>query len=206
MTAPARRHRAAARARPRSAAAPARISLAVAALAAGATVWAALPAGSGAAGTRPALVAAGACAVLTVAQLLSTLAAARTEVIPRPDTAVYRSPLAEGVRHTAANVLALPWPQALIVTALALEALHPARPWHTFVLGAVLVAFLLALHLAETGGRPGMLRPHLPLVAAGLGLAALSAGAAVLPAAGPPWLAAVAAIAALLAAGLALPL
>jgi len=45
------------------------------------------------------------------------------------------------------------------------------------------------------------------LLAAGLGLAALSVGAAALPASGPGsgWLAVIAAVAALLAAGLALP-
>ena len=40
--------------------------------------------------------------------------------------------------------------------------MHPARPWHTAMLGAVLLAFLLTLHLAETGDRPSVLRPHVP--------------------------------------------
>ena len=204
MTVPAERRSAAGAVR--RTAAQARITLAVAVLAAGAVLWAALPAAAGRAGTRPLIVVAVASAVLTVAQLAGALAAARTEVMPRLDAAAYRAPLADTARQGVANVLALPWPQALILATLALEALHPGRPWHTAVLGVVLLAFLLTLHLAESGGRPGVLRPHVPLIAAGTGLAALSAGAAFLPAAGSGWLAAVAAIAALLTAGLALPL
>jgi hypothetical protein len=50
-----------------------------------------------------------------------------------------------------------------------------------------------------------VLRPQLPLLAAGLGLAALPAGAAALPTAGSGWLAVVAAIAAVLVAALILP-
>ncbi|HEX9066019.1 MAG TPA: hypothetical protein VF843_13000 [Streptosporangiaceae bacterium] len=183
-----------------------RFTAAVAVLAAGLTAWTALPAGSGRAGTRPLLVLAIISAVLTVTQLAASLFAARTEVRPRLDAAAYRSPLATSVRRTAAGGLALPWPQALIVSALALEALHPARPWHTAVLGAVLLAFVLTLHLADSGDGARVLRPQLPLLVAGLGLAALSAGAALLPPAGSGWLAVAAAIAAVLVAGLAVPL
>ncbi|MGI9007570.1 MAG: hypothetical protein ACR2FU_15470, partial [Streptosporangiaceae bacterium] len=161
---------------------------------------------TGRAGTRPLLAVAVASAVLTAGQLVSELIAVSTVGRPRPGVMVYRAPLSASAQRAATALLALPWPQLLTVAALALEALHPARPWHTAVLGVVLLALLLTLHLAGTGDGPGVLRPHMPLVAAGLGLAALSAGAAILPAAGPAWLAAVAAIAALLTAGLALPL
>ncbi len=76
------------------------------------------------------------------------------------------------------------------------------------MLGVVLLGFLLAVHLAETAASPSAFRPHLPLLVAGLGLAALSAGAAMLPAlgSGAGWLAVVAAIAAVIVAALALPL
>lgn len=192
--------------RPRTRRQQARIAVAVALLAAAGVVWAAAPVHAGRAGTGPVLVLAGAAVLLTVTRLAADMVAERTEVMPRLDAALYRSPLASAAIRVAATTLALPWPQVVVVTTLALEALHPARPWHTAVLGAVLLAFLLTLHLATSGDGPGVLRPHLPLVAAGLGLAALSAGAALLPTAGPGWLAAVAAIAALLTAGLALPL
>jgi hypothetical protein len=38
---------------------------------------------------------------------------------------------------------ALPWGQVLIVAVLVLEALHPARPWHTAVLATLLLGFLV---------------------------------------------------------------
>jgi len=108
-------------------------------------------------------------------------------------------------RRVWASMPVLPWPEGMTVAALGLEALHQARPWHTVVLGVVLLGFLLALHLAETADRPAVLGPQLPLLAAGLGLAALSAGATALPTAGSGWLAVVAAIAAVLVAALTLP-
>ena len=97
--------------------------------------------------------------------------------------------------------------------ALGLEAFHPARPWHTAVLGVALVAYLLATHLAESTGAPGeastVLRSQAPVLAAGLGLLVLAAGSALLPSAGDGlaggWLRAAAAVAAVLAAALALP-
>jgi len=63
--------------------------------------------------------------------------------------------------------------------------LHPSRPWHTAVLGAALIAYLLATHLAESDASPGTLRPQLRVLAVGEGLLALGAGAGMLPAAGP---------------------
>ena len=191
---------------PRRIVAQARISLAVALLAAGTVIWAVLPVTTGRAGTRPLVVLAVASAVLAVAQLIAAQVAASTDAAPRLDTDVFSSPMSRAIRQAVASALALPWPQALIVAALALEAMHPGRPWHTAVLGAVLLAFLLAVHLADTGDRPLVLRPHVPLIASGLGLAALSAGAAYLPTGGSGWLAAIAAVAALITAGLTLPL
>ena len=103
----------------------------------------------------------------------------------------------------------MPWPQATIIAVLGLEALHPRRPWHTAVLGVALLGYLVALYLAETGSRLAVFGPQLPLIAAGVGLAALSVAAAALPAtssgSGSGWLAVLAAIAAIVAAALALP-
>ena len=58
-----------------------------------------------------------------------------------------------------------------------------SRPWHTGLLGAALLAYLFAVHLAESRAGLAVLRPQAPLIAAGLGLLALAAGAATLPAA-----------------------
>jgi hypothetical protein len=77
-----------------------------------------------------------------------------------------------------------------------------------------LIAYLLATHLAESAGGPGeataVLRGQLPVLAAGLGLLVLAAASALLPLAGTGlaggWLRAAAAVAAVLACALALPL
>jgi hypothetical protein len=176
-----------------------RHAAAVAPLAAGAVAWAALPAGGAAPGLRPVLAAAAVCAVFTVATLVAA---------PRPRASSFQGQLAEAAGRFWASIVVVPWSPGLMVAVLGLEALHPSRPWHTAVLGVVLLSFLLALHLAETAAQASVFRPHLPFLATGLGLAALSAGAAMLPGpgAGAGWLAVLAAIAAVLAAAVALPL
>ena len=180
--------------------------LAVAALAAAAVTWAALPMSGARAGARPVLLAAAACAVLSVAQLAAARLASRPGTARR-ETGAYQAALPGFTRRAWDGVLAVPWPQVLTAAVLGLEALHPARPWHTVVLGVVVLAFLLALHLAENAAGPAVLRPQLPLIAAGLGLAAVSAGAATLPAvsSGSGWLTVIAAAAAALVAALTLP-
>jgi hypothetical protein len=103
----------------------------------------------------------------------------------------------------------LPWAEVMTIAVLVLEALHRARPWHTAVLGLALLGYLFAVHLTETGQRPRSLRPQLPVLAAGLALLALAAGAAALPAASSGLasglIRSIAIVAAVLAAGLALP-
>jgi hypothetical protein len=79
----------------------------------------------------------------------------------------------------------VPWEEGAVIALVWLEVLHPSRPWHTAVLGAALMAYLLATHLAESGASPGVLRPQLRVLAVGAGLLALGAGAGMLPAAGP---------------------
>jgi hypothetical protein len=79
----------------------------------------------------------------------------------------------------------VPWEEGAIVAILWLEVLHPARPWHTAMLGAALVAYLLATHLAESDSSLGALRPQVRVLAVGAGLLALGAGAGMVPAAGP---------------------
>lgn len=102
-----------------------------------------------------------------------------------------------------------PWEEGVVIAALWLEVLHPARPWHTAVLGAVLLAYLLATHLAESGASAGTFRPQAPVLALGACLLALGAGAGMLPVvtpgAGSALLRVVAAVAVIAAAGLVLP-
>jgi hypothetical protein len=103
----------------------------------------------------------------------------------------------------------VPWEEGALIATLWLEVLHPARPWHTAVLGAGLIAYLLATHLAESDASPRVLRPQARILAVGAGLLALGAGAGMLPAAGPgagsALLRLVAAGALIAAAGLVLP-
>ncbi len=178
-------------------------TLAVAALAAAAVVWAALPMHGASRGAKPVLVAAALCAAASVAQL-GRLAAQGAAARP-PE--LYVTTLAGLASRAWAATGAVPWPQLLLVAVLVLEVLHPSRPPHTFVLGLILLGYLLALHLAETGAPASVLRGQLRLIAAGAALAAVSAGAGLLPpaGAGSGWLTAVAGVAAVIAAGLALP-
>jgi hypothetical protein len=103
----------------------------------------------------------------------------------------------------------VPWEEGAVVGVLWLEVLHRSRPWHTAVLGAALIAYLLATHLAESGSLPRVLRPHTRVLAAGAVLLALGAGAGMLPAvapgAGSALLRVLAAGALIAAAGLVLP-
>jgi hypothetical protein len=80
---------------------------------------------------------------------------------------------------------AAPWEEGALVAIVWLEVQHPARPGHTAVLGAALIAYLLAVHLAESDAPPGVLRPQLRVLAVGAGLLALGAAAGMLPASGP---------------------
>lgn len=102
-----------------------------------------------------------------------------------------------------------PWEEGTIAAVLWLEVQHPARPWHTAVLGAALIAYLLAVHLSESRASPRILRAQAPLLAAGACLLAAGAGAAMIPAAGaggaPDWLRGLAAVAAVAAAVLVVP-
>jgi hypothetical protein len=190
-----------------------RLIIAVGLLTAGVVAWAALPLGGAAGFAAPVLVIACWCAVLSVIRLtMLTLAAGEYGAAGASErgAGLYDWPGAQLWRWLAGLPGALPWTQGLIVAVLVLEALHPARPWHTAVLALLLVGFLLAAHLAESGAGLGVFRPHLPFIVAGVALAWLAVGAAALPAsaggAGSGWLAAFAAIAAVIVAGLALPL
>jgi uncharacterized membrane protein YczE len=177
-------------------------SIAAAALLAGVVIaWAALPVAGAKAGTRAAVIAAIVCAVASLARLV--LGEARIGGGPFDSLPV------RVAAQAAHLVRTLPWSEALILAVLLLEALHHSRPWHTGVLGAGLLAYLFATHLAETAARPGVLAPQLPVIAAGLGLLVLAVAAAALPqpATGraSELLRVLAVVAAVIAGGLALP-
>jgi hypothetical protein len=103
----------------------------------------------------------------------------------------------------------VPWEEGAVVAVVWLEVLHKSRPWHTAMLGAALIAYLLATHLAESGASLEVLRPQARVLALGAALLALGAGAGMLPATGPgpgsALLRLVSAAALIAAAGLVLP-
>jgi hypothetical protein len=80
---------------------------------------------------------------------------------------------------------AAPWEEGALLAIMWLEVQHPARPRHTAVLGLALIAYLLAVHLAESDAPPRVLRPQVRVLAVGVVLLALGAGAGMLPASGP---------------------
>lgn len=139
-----------------------------------AAIWAAVPLRG--AGWAPfALVVAAVCVAM------GSLRLALLEVPESEET--YYLGLPERAWHNfLALVRLLSWEEVGCAAVLWLEVLHPAHPWHTAVLGAALVAWLLAVHIAESGAAArALLRRQARVLAAGLGLLALGASAAVLP-------------------------
>ena len=105
--------------------------------------------------------------------------------VPVPEESYLLSAGLRAWRTFLAVVRQVPWEEGALIAIVWLEAMHPARPWHTAVLGAALIAYLLATHLAESGASPGVLRPQVRMLAVGASLLAFGAGAAMVPAVGP---------------------
>jgi hypothetical protein len=189
----------------------ARSLVAVSLLAAGSLAWAALPVAGARAGAKPTLIAAICCAVLGLVRLGAAGSRARTTTDARglPADRQFLSTPEQVWQQATYALFVVPWPQLLIVAVLGLEALHPSRPWHTAVLGVVLLGYLVALQVAESGARLAVFGVQVPLIAAGVALAALSVAAAALPTSSSGsdsgWLAVLAAVAAIVAAAMALP-
>jgi hypothetical protein len=129
--------------------------------------------------------------------------------VPVPEDAFLASAPAQAWVRFLDILRRVPWEEGAVIGLVWLEVLHPSRPWHTAFLGAALVAYLLATHLAESDAALGTLRPQVRVLALGAGLLALGAGAGMLPAAGPgagaTLLRLVAAVALIAAAALVLP-
>ncbi|HTU75630.1 MAG TPA: hypothetical protein VMG38_19115 [Trebonia sp.] len=104
--------------------------------------------------------------------------------VPEPQEAYFMG-LAERTWYQFLSVIrTLPWEEAGCAAMLWLEVLHPARAWHTAVLGAALAGWLLAVHIAESGtGAVALLRRQARVLVLGLCLLALGAAASLLPAA-----------------------
>ena len=132
--------------------------------------WAALP-GQGGAYPRIAVICAAVGGLASLVQLAG---------VPPSGDPVASAP-ERIVTRLAAGIQTIPWAEIVTVAVLVLEVQHPARAWHTGLLGVALLGYLLAVHLVETGARARVLRPQLALLAAGLGLLGLAVGAAAVP-------------------------
>lgn len=109
--------------------------------------------------------------------------------VPQPEDGFFPSAPIRTWLTFLAVLRGLPWEEIAVVALLWLEVLHPARtwsPWHTAALGFGLAAYLLAVHIAESGAPAGrLLRRQAKLLLAGTCLLAVGAGLAMLPAVGP---------------------
>jgi hypothetical protein len=129
--------------------------------------------------------------------------------VPVPEASYWPSPGVRAWRTFLDAVRQVPWEEGAVIGIAWLEVQHPSRPWHTAVLGAGLIAYLLIAHLAESDAPLATLRPQARVLGLGAVLLVLGAGAGMLPAAGPgagsALLRLVAAGALIAAAGLVLP-
>jgi hypothetical protein len=175
--------------------------VAVALLGATCTVWAAVPLqGTGAPGVLLLVVA----AVCVSAGLLR---------LARKDTGHgerYFFPGMFGGLAYAANdvLLRAGWETGAAVSVIVLEALHPSRPWHTGLLAVAIACYLLAVHQAESAVPAAVFRGQAPVLLASLVLVVVATAVAMVPASSTQsgWLEVLAALAAVTAGGLALPL
>ena len=75
--------------------------------------------------------------------------------VPQPEDGFFPSAPVRTWLTFLAVLRGLPWEEIAVVALLWLEVQHPARPWHTAALGFGLAAYLLAVHIAESGAAPG---------------------------------------------------
>jgi hypothetical protein len=180
---------------------PAAIRTAAGLLGAGCVIWAATP-----------LVHKGLANLVLVLAILGVAGGALRLIlagVPVPEDNFLLPPPLQAWLRFLEMLRRVPWEEGAVIAIVWLEVLHASRPRHTAVLGAALIAYLLATHLAESGASAGILRPQVRVLAAGAALLALGAGAGMLPAAGPgagsALLRLVAAVALIAAGGLVLP-
>ena len=106
--------------------------------------------------------------------------------VPQPEEQFFLSAAAHTWLAFLAVLRGLPWEEIAVAAILWLEVQHPARPWYTAGLGVGLVAYLLAVHIAESGAPAGqLLRRQAKVLVAGACLIAVGAGFAMLSATGP---------------------
>jgi hypothetical protein len=106
--------------------------------------------------------------------------------IPQPEDRYFLPGYLQAWLTFLAMLRTVPWEEIAVVALLWLEVQHTLRPWHTAALGAGLLAYLLATHIAESGAEAvPLLRRQLKLLIVGACLLALGAGFAMIPTTAP---------------------
>ncbi len=105
-------------------------------------------------------------------------------------------------------LLRVGWETAAAVSVVVLEAVHHSRPWHTGLLAIGVVAYLLAVHRAESAVPAAVFHGQTRVILTSLALVVVATAVAMIPssAAQSGWLEILAALAAMTAGALALPL
>jgi hypothetical protein len=178
-----------------------RYIIAVALLGAICVIWAAVPlGGTGTPGVLLLVVA----AICICAGLLRLV---------RKDTDKHERYVFPGVLGGLANsandvLLRTGWETGAAVSVVVLEALHPSRPWHTGLLAIAVVCYLLAVHQAESAIPATVFRGQGRVLLASMTLVVVATAVAMIPASSTQsgWLEILAALAAMTAGGLALPI
>ena len=98
--------------------------------------------------------------------------------LPLPDDVFLASPAMRSWLRLNDLLRIPPWEDFAVVAIIGLEVVHPARPWHTALLGVLVTGYLLVAHLAESGASPRVLRPQVRTLALGACLLAVAAFAA----------------------------
>jgi hypothetical protein len=176
--------------------------VAVALLGTTCTLWSAIPLdGTGAPGVLLVVVAA-ICVFAGVLRLV------RKDAV-RGKPSLFPGVLVSLADGADALLLRLGWETGAALAVVVLETLHHSRPWHTGLLGVAVVCYLLAVNQAEAAVPAGVFRGQAKMLVTSLGLLAMVTGVAMVPSARTGalsgWLEVVAALAAMAAGGLALP-
>jgi hypothetical protein len=177
-------------------------TLAVALLGASGALWSAVPLGGTGWPGGLFVVIAATCVIAGVVRLTQ-----HDRV--RQDQALFGGGLATLVNGADRLLRSVPWETGAAVSILVLGTLHKSRPWHTGLLAVLLVCYLLAVHRAESAVPSAVFGGQARMLATSAGLLVVVTGVAMVPSARAGalsgWLDVLAAVAAMAAGGLALP-
>ena len=165
------------------------------------TVWAAVPFHETGAPGVVLLLVAGVCVAAGVLRLArKDTGRGERYMLPGAFTAL---------AHSANDLLLRAgWETGAAVAVVVLEAMHPSRAWHTGLLAALVTCYLLAVHQAESAIPAYALKGQARVLLTSLALVVVATAVAMVPASATEsgWLEILAALAAMAAGALALPI